>query len=183
MIGWLILACEIGFWVVVLAGLIARYILRQKKLGAVLLLLTPVIDILLLVFTVVDLNGGAKASFFHGLAAAYIGVTIAYGHSMIRWADERFAYRFAGGAAPKKAAKYGQERARRERLGWYRHLLAWAIGMALLYGIIWIVGRPEQTEELSNIVKWWSAILAIDAVISFSYTLWPKNPPKDRISM
>jgi len=183
MIGWLILACEIGFWVVVLAGLITRYILRQKKLGAVLLLLTPVIDLLLLLFTVIDLNGGAEASFFHGLAAAYIGVTIAYGHSMIRWADERFAYRFAGGAAPQKAAKYGQERARRERIGWYRHLLAWIIGVALLYGMIWFVGNPEQTEALLGLIKGWSAVLGIDAVISFSYTLWPKNPPKDRISM
>lgn len=177
MIGWLIVGCEIAFWVVVLAGLIARYVLRRKRASVVLLMCTPLIDILLLVSAALDLHNGAKAEYVHGLAAAYIGVTIAYGHSMIRWADVRFAHWFAGGPKPVKLSKYGAERARRERIGWYRHLLAWAIGMLLMYAIIMFVGQPEQTEALRNMARLWSVVLAIDAAISFSYTLWPKKAP------
>lgn len=175
MIGWLIVACEIGFWVLVLAGLFARYMMRRPRLGGILLLLTPLVDLFLLAFTVIDMKNGAEAGVFHGLAAVYIGVTVAFGHRMIRWADERFAYRFAGGAKPRKASRYGSERARAERAGWYRHLLAWAIGTALMMGMILLVGNPEQTGTLLAQARIWTVVLAIDFIISFSYTIWPKK--------
>jgi len=175
MVAALIVACEVGFWVLVLAGLIARYIAGWKRTGAILLLATPVVDILLIAFTIIDLRSGTKAEFIHGLAAIYIGVTVAYGHRMIKWADARFAYRFGGGEKPAPAPKYGKERARREREGWYRHVMAWFVGVALLMLMIWIVNDPLRTEALKSIPKVWGMILGIDFLISFSYTIWPKE--------
>ncbi|HWO54135.1 MAG TPA: hypothetical protein VNM49_07055 [Paenibacillus cookii] len=175
MIAALIVACEIGFWVLVLAGLSARYIAGWKRTGAILLVATPVVDILLIAFTVIDLRSGTTAEFMHGLSAIYIGVTVAYGHRMIKWADERFAYRFAGGEKPAPAPKYGKERARREREGWYRHLMAWVVGVVLLMLMIWMVNDPSRTEALKGIPRMWGMILAIDFLISFSYTIWPKE--------
>ena len=32
-IAWTIVACEIGFWVVIALGLITRYIFKREKLG------------------------------------------------------------------------------------------------------------------------------------------------------
>ncbi len=101
MIVQLIVACEILFWVFLGAGLTARYLLRRPTLGAVLLVGAPLVDVVLLVATTIDLRGGAEASWSHGLAAAYIGFSVAFGHSIIRWADGRFAHRFAGGPAPR----------------------------------------------------------------------------------
>ncbi|MDI5788286.1 hypothetical protein PO124_07245 [Bacillus licheniformis] len=49
----------------------------------------------------------------HGIAAVYIGVSIAFGSRMIKWADERFAYRFAGGPKPDKGPQYGREHAKK----------------------------------------------------------------------
>ena len=175
MIGVLILAGEIAFWAFVLGGLVARYLLRRPRLGATLLLMTPVVDLVLIAATVIDLRAGATADFFHGLAAIYVGVSIAFGHRMIRWADERFAHRFAGGPPPKRPPKYGPEHARREREGWYRHLLAWSIGSALLLGMVLLVGDPARTESLSARAALWALILAIDFLWSFSYTLWPRK--------
>ncbi|MBN3523608.1 hypothetical protein [Paenibacillus apiarius] len=176
MIGWLILACEIGFWVFILLGLFARYRLRQRTLGTVLLLCTPLIDILLIVFTVVDLRNGAAATAFHGLAAVYVGVSIAFGKRMIQWADERFAHLFAGGSRPlSSSVKHGAQHAKQERAGWYRHVLAWAIGSLLLFGIIYSVGNANQTESLLKTAQMWTAILIIDFIWSFSYTLWPRK--------
>jgi hypothetical protein len=181
MIGVLIIACEIGFWAFVAAGLFCRYILKAKQLGAILLICTPLIDLVLLAATAIDLRNGATANFFHGLAAVYIGVSVAFGRRMIRWADERFAHRFAGGPKPSTKPKYGKEHARHERQMWYFHLLAWGIGCALLGGLIWIVGDFSRTSELAVMVLRWSIILLIDFLWSFSYSIWPRK--KTRTAM
>lgn len=91
-IAWTIVACEIGFWVVIALGLITRYIFKREKLGFFFLALTPVIDLLLLIVTATDLYNGATATQVHAIAAIYLGSSIAFGKSIIRWADERFRY-------------------------------------------------------------------------------------------
>lgn len=175
MITAFIIACEIGFWLFVLAGLAARYLLRWKKLGAFLLICTPLIDLALLIAAAYDLRGGAEATMAHGIAAVYIGVSVAFGHRMIKWADERFAYRFAGGPAPAGKPKNGKAHARHERIAWLYHLLAFAIGSAILYGMIAMTGEAARTEALLGTMRLWSLILGIDFLISFSYTLWPRK--------
>lgn len=203
MIGWLIVACEIGFWLFIAAGLAARYVFKRKKAGIVLLACTPLIDLLLLAATVADLQRGAVATVYHGLAAIYIGVSLVYGKRMIEWADRRFAYRFAGGPKPVKRKTYGAEHARVERAGWFRHFLAWLIGSALLLLITVYTDRGTQTLEwmlesfreetfqfdsreeyptaaLVLTVFRWFVVLAIDFVISFSYTLFPRPMPNAR---
>ncbi len=175
MIGWLIIACEVGFWVFVLAGLAARYVLRKERLGAFLLICTPIVDLILLIATVMDLKNGAVASTVHGIAAIYIGVSVAYGHQMIQWADSQFKYRFIKKEKPPKKKKYGMEYARDERIGWYRHLLAWIIGGAILGAIIFYIHDSQQTEALFQTLRLWTLILVIDFVISFSYTVFPRK--------
>ncbi|WP_416446041.1 hypothetical protein AB3K78_02960 [Leucobacter sp. HNU] len=104
MIYAIIIGCEIAFWVLIAAGLAARYLLRRPRLGIVLLALTPVVDLILLGAAAFDLRGGGRADFAHSLAAIYLGFSIAYGHRMIKWADVRFAHRFAGGRLPRSSA-------------------------------------------------------------------------------
>jgi hypothetical protein len=176
MVGWLIIVCEIAFWLFVLAGLVTRYILKMKPLGGLLLLCTPLIDLILIFATIIDLRDGDKASVVHGLAAVYIGVTIAYGKRMIQWADERFAYWFAKGDKPTSKPKYGTEHAKYERQGWYRSLLGWTIGNALIFMIIFLVNDHERTKELYKVVGVWTSILVVDFLWSFSYTIFPKKP-------
>lgn len=175
LLAFVILAGEVLFWVFILGGLFCRYILKQKTLGAFLLWTTPAIDLAIILFTVWDLKNGATANFFHGLAAIYIAVSIIYGKSMIAWADERFAYRYNNGPKPQKAAKYGTVRARNERMGWYKHALAWLLGCGLLAGMIWFVGDESKTMQFLYTIRTWSIVLVIDFLISFSYTIWPKE--------
>lgn len=171
----LIIACEIGFWILVFLGLATRYILKKKRMGAFLLLLTPIVDMILLITTVIDLRGGAEASSLHGLAAVYIGISLSFGPKMIRWADERFAHRFANGPSPLKPPKYGRKNARHERKGWYAHLRAWIIGSLLLYFMTVLIGDSNRTMSLISIIKTWGIILFIDFLYSFSFTLWPRK--------
>lgn len=57
MIAWII-AAEIAFWIVILFGLVARYILKKPKLSFFLFSLTLGIDSLLILLTAIDLKAG-----------------------------------------------------------------------------------------------------------------------------
>ncbi len=54
-----IVTCEIAFWVVLFTGLFVRYILNLKKSSTVLLVSVPLIDVVLLAATTIDLSQGA----------------------------------------------------------------------------------------------------------------------------
>jgi len=175
MIAAMIIACEIGFWAFVLAGLAFRYLLGMRRTGAVLLACTILIDLALLAFTAIDIRRGATAGFFHGLAAVYVAVSLVFGKQMIRWADGKFARRFAGGPGPAPKPKYGAEHARYERIMWLKHLLAWTIGSAILGGLALYIGDLGRSKELLVMILRWAVVLGIDFLISFSYTIWPRR--------
>ncbi|CAH8771099.1 hypothetical protein [Paenibacillus dendritiformis] len=177
-VAWAIVASEIGFWVVILLGLFARYVLKRQKLGLILLALTPVIDLILLITTSIDLYGGATATTAHAVAAVYIGVSIAFGKDMIAWADERFRYYVAKqGSKPLK--RYGLEYAKHYLKSWIRHVLAYLIGAGLLFGLIYLIDDASRTEALSGVLRLWTAILGIDLIITISNFIWPK---KEKVS-
>ena len=89
---WLIVGCEIAFWLLLMLALVVRYVLQRNALSRALLLALPAADLLLLAFTALDLRAGTPATFAHGLATAYVGFTIAFGGVAVRWADRRFAH-------------------------------------------------------------------------------------------
>lgn len=173
-IAWLIIACEIGFWVFILVGLVTRYVLKKKKLGLFFLSLTPLIDLLLLIATAYDLNQGATATKVHGIAAIYIGVSIAYGKNMISWADKQFTYYvLKQGTKPEKL--YGYEHARQEVKGALKHVLAFIIGASFLIGLIYFINDPNRTKSLLTILQIRGIVLAIDFVYAASYFIWPRQ--------
>ena len=53
--------------------------------------------------------------------------------------------------------------------------LAWATGTLLLGIGALLVGDLDRTSALLNVAALWSLILAIDFVVSFSYTLRPRT--------
>jgi hypothetical protein len=144
----LILACEVGFWVVLPVSLALRYLFRKERLSRALLLCLPLIDVLLLVFTGADLQRGATATFAHGLAAAYIGFTFAFGAIAVQWADAHFAYRFAAGPVPPKPPSRGWAAVRYDLNLWARCILACIITMALVEALVEFIGTGETTEPL-----------------------------------
>lgn len=172
MIKWII-AAEVLFWIAILAGLFARYVLHQKRLSYLLFLLTPIIDLALIALTVIDLQSGAVATFAHGISVIYIGVSIAYGKTMIAWADEKFQTYILKKESTKKAL-YGVEKGVHELKMWGRHVLAYGIGSLIFWLIITFI-NSNSTEALVNVWKIWSIALLIDGGISLSYLLFPKR--------
>ncbi|GAA3254894.1 hypothetical protein ACFO1B_47695 [Dactylosporangium siamense] len=152
-----IIGCEIAFWVVLAAGLLLRYPLRRPRAGAVVLAAVPLVDLVLLVACALDLRAGATAGTRHALAALYLGFSLAFGHSMVRWADVRFAHRFAGGPKPQKPTN---KRAHEWRL-FGLAAIAWALTCAFLGAGIWWIGDPARTGALKAGLSQVSVVLAI----------------------
>lgn len=176
MIVALIVICEVGFWVLLAAGLALRYWARMPRTSVAVLLCEPLLEVLLFVVTAIDLKNGAEPDWKHGLAAVYIGYSIALGHYTIKWVDVRVAHRFAGGPAPS-TPKYGTARAVHEWKLAARWILAALIAMALLQGAVWYVGGDG---EISSLRMWQQKMLwviGINVVIAGTYTLFPKKGP------
>ncbi|MER6185466.1 hypothetical protein [Streptomyces sp. NPDC001652] len=175
MIVGLIVACEVAFWVLLAAGLAFRYVLGMPRAGLALLLCEPLLELVLFTVTAVDLRGGAEPDWKHGLAAVYIGFTVGLGHSTIRWADARFAHRFAGGPPPVRPPKYGTARAVHEWKVAGRWILAAVVAMTLLQGAIWYVGGDGGTDSLRAWQQRMAWLIGINVIIAAGYTLFPKR--------
>lgn len=157
----LIVVCEVGFWLLLAAGLAVRYGLRWPRVSAALLVCVPLVDVVLLVATVIDLRGGAVATAAHGLAGAYIGFSVAFGHGLMKAADVRVAHRFARGPAPAVRPQRGRPRVRYEWQVWGRAVLAWFIACAVLLLATVAVGDASRTQQLNVWIQGLSAVLVL----------------------
>ncbi|GAA2450927.1 hypothetical protein [Streptomyces lavendulocolor] len=173
----LIVICEVGFWVLLAAGLAARYLLRMPRTGAALLLCEPLLEVVLLVVTAIDLKNGADPSWKHGLAALYIGYTVGHGHRTVKWLDGHAAHRLAGGPRPVTPPRYGMARARHEGRIWLGTLVGAVVATVLLWLAILYVGDPGRTAPLRGWMgaAWKTAV--IHGLIAASYAVWPRKAP------
>ncbi|MFF0436106.1 hypothetical protein ACFYU9_28340 [Streptomyces sp. NPDC004327] len=178
MIVTLIVICEVGFWVLLAAGLGARYLLRMPRTGLALLLCEPLLEVVLLAVTAIDLRNGAEPSWTHGLAAVYIGYTVGHGHRTVRWLDGHAAHRLGGGPPPVKPPRHGTARARHEGKVWLGSLAGAVVATVLLLVAIRYVGDGGSTGSLRSwiLVAWRAA--GIHGLIALSYAIWPKKAPK-----
>ncbi|HTF08595.1 MAG TPA: hypothetical protein VK659_10540 [Asanoa sp.] len=180
MIVALIVASEVGFWVLLGAGLLTRYLLRLRRLSVVLLLGSPVLDLVLLLATTIDLRRGGTAGPMHGLAAIYLGFSVMFGHAMIRWADQRFAHRFAGGPPPWKPPKGGWARARYEWREWGKAVVACGIAAALLGAGILMVGDAQRAAGLVAWLQRMPGVVVIWFIVGPAWaTLFPGRAKED----
>lgn len=160
-IWFVILGCEIGFWAVVLAGLVARYLLRRPRLSTGILLAVPVVDLALVAAVSLDLSSGAPVQSVHRLAGIYLGVTVAFGHSMIAWADGWFAHRFAGGPRPRRTSTTGPAALRHEVTAFARWLAAAAIAAGITWLLAITVADDSQARDLYGIFPTLGVVTAI----------------------
>ncbi|MEU3088494.1 hypothetical protein ACWCQ0_12160 [Streptomyces massasporeus] len=177
MIVALIAACEIGFWVLLAAGLATRYLLKMPRTGLALLLCEPLLEVVLLVATALDLKNGAEPNWTHGLAALYIGYTVGHGHRTVKWLDGHAAHRLGGAPPPPKPPRFGLARARHEGAVWLGTLTAAVVATALLQLAIWYVDDPSRVTSLESWrwVAWRTA--GIHGLIALSYAIWPRKAP------
>lgn len=176
----LIGASEVGFWVLLVAGLAARYLLRARRLSTVLLVLVPVLDVVLVTASLLDVAGGSPPGATHGLAAVYLGCTVAFGHSLIRWADARFAHRFGGGAPPPKPPRYGAAKVAYEWKEWSKMALAWGIALAVMFvtAVVSGTGVPAVSGWSADPMWSWGArLLPVLLIWLVGWPVWTTLAP------
>lgn len=177
---WIIIGCEIGFWVFVTLGLFTRYILNKKNIGLFFLAMTPFVDLVLLIVTAIDLYNGATATIAHALAAIYIGISVGFGKSMINWADERFQY-YVTKTGPKPVKHYGRTYAKNYFRGWTRHLISFIIGGSLIGIVYFLIKDSERTMAFIQVLRGWTLVLTIDFIISISYFIFPRKQKSESL--
>ncbi|MFI6152410.1 hypothetical protein ACIBCA_06940 [Kitasatospora sp. NPDC051170] len=177
MIVTLIVAAEISWWIVLGLALSARYLLRRRRASTVLLLGLPVVDLALYVLTVINLRGGAEASWMHALAASYVGFSVGYGPSLVAWADRHFLHRFAGGPKPPPAPKYGPERTAHE----WRIAKRTVVSTVITLGLIsLLVPLSAGGAHFGTFAQWYWRLgitAVVNVIVAACYSLWPKQPP------
>lgn len=161
-IGVAIVGAEVAFWIVLLLALACRYPFRLQRLSTIGLFCLPVIDLCLLSFVVVDLVHGAAPQSTHAFAASYLGFTVAFGHPITRWADQRFAHRFAGGPKPVRPAKGSAAYVRSLWTEWLRVVLAVGLSVLILFGLATVICRqpiPKTLDAAATSPFWGQTVL------------------------
>lgn len=176
----LIVGCEAAFWVALVLGLVVRYVLRWRRTGGVVLACVPLIDLVLLVATVLHLRGGATADVTDGLAAVYIGVSVAFGPGIVARMDARFAHRFGNAPPAPRPPRYGPERLRYEWQEFRKALLAWAVSCVLLLAGVALAGGFGRGAALLGWMARVTLVLLIWLIWPVSYMIWPSKPPTDQ---
>jgi hypothetical protein len=159
-----IVASEIAFWTLLVAGLYSRYALDRPRLSALMLLAAASTDLVVLLVAGLDLAGGAAAQTSHVFAALAVAYSVVYARHLVGIAD-RFVLRRLGRDVPERPKA---PKARREREGWYRHARMWALGAPLLLAGYVLADDGDALAAAAGI---WTMILAIDFLVSFSYSL------------
>jgi hypothetical protein len=172
-----IVACEVGLWVLLLAGLVARYPLRLRVVSTVLLASIPLLDVVLVVAVALDLHRGEPAGWVHGVAGIYLGVSVAFGPAIVRWADVRFAHRFAGGPAPVPVPRRGPQRRAHLWREWSRVVTAATIASVVLAGLALLFGPPEQDPVLYG---WIGRCWVVVGIWLVAGPLWESGTSRER---
>ena len=64
----MIIGCEIGLWVLLGLGMVLRYLVRLRRTSIVVLAGIPLLDVVLVIATAIDLHRGADVGLVHILA-------------------------------------------------------------------------------------------------------------------
>ncbi|MFB9431289.1 hypothetical protein [Streptoalloteichus tenebrarius] len=159
-----VIGCEIGFWVLLLAGLLTRYLLRAPRVGAALLLLAAGTQVVLLVSGAVDLARGSTASIAHVIAAIAVAIALVSGrhhlHTADRWVRRRLGRDHE--AAPE-APLSPRDHARKKRREFRLRALEWLVAMALLAGGAALADfEVDRAGALFGGMAVWTIVLAFD---------------------
>lgn len=173
-----IIACEIGFWIAIALGLITRYPLNKPRLGKAFLYSTPLIDLLLLSLVVINLRSGAEPHLTHGIAALYIGFSVAFGHQLIAWTDREYRRRFRN----ESVAEPDQGTVMQDEVHTFvRALLAAAVAAVIIEITVLVAENPAAGETLR---QWHKTLLVILGIWLITGPVWEFfSPDKNRHTM
>lgn len=146
----IILAAEALFWILVIAGMVARYVFRMPTASKFLLLAVPVVDIALLIAVIIELRSGQPAGIEHQLVGLYLGISIILGPGLIRWCDEKVRNLSSGKKRVPKVQKPFGAKMREELIFLAKWSLAVGVAFLINQGLMLVAINDAQREALSQ---------------------------------
>jgi hypothetical protein len=198
---FLILA-EVIFWVSTLSFLIVRYWFNLKRLSTAFFVLFIVNDLWIATMGYFDYLRTGEFSAYQIIILIVIAYAFLYGKSDFQKLDsfiQRKVANWRGLPEPEIASVkplYGVEHAKQERKNLFGHLLVFTAFQVLfffMFGLSDAVSSIQldtlfedwydqketdlfyKNDTANNVTRIWALILAIDFVISLSYTIFPKK--------
>jgi hypothetical protein len=201
---FLILA-ETVFWVSTLSFLVVRYWFNLKKLSIAFFVLFLLNDLWIAAMGYFDYLRTGEFSTYQIIILVVIAYAFLYGKSDFQKLDrfiQRKVAKWRGLPEPElldSKPLYGMQHAQQERQNLYKHILLFIT----VQGIFWLVfGLSDavstiqldslwkdwydttktdlfyKNDTVNNVTRIWALILAIDIVVSLSYTVAPKKEKK-----
>ncbi|RRN69518.1 hypothetical protein EI200_16445 [Peribacillus simplex] len=204
---WVFLvAAEIVFWISVLTFLTLRYWFKLKKLSMVFFATFIINDLWIATMGFMDYLKTGEFRSYQVIILIFIIYAFTYGKSDFRKLDafvQKKVAKLKGEEIPvmdQRRELYGRERAQSEWKQFLGHLLIYAIVHIVLifvFGLSKQVGDINSLNQLfsiwfeekqaqfpfdhsgfNNLSRIWTLVLAIDAAITLSYTIFPKAENK-----
>lgn len=186
---WVFLVgAEVSFWVLSGAFLLLRYLFDLGRASVVVLALIILDNLFIAGLGVLDYLRTGEFATYQLIALAIIVYGLTFGKQDFKRLDrymKRKVMRWKGEATspsepqPRAAPR---KKAANERRRFYGHLVIFVVGQAILIAIgeSWLAaqlagGVPEEPSALMGAGRIWAVVLAVDAIWSFSYTLFPKR--------
>ncbi|MBN3554494.1 hypothetical protein JYA63_09470 [Fictibacillus nanhaiensis] len=201
---FLILA-ETVFWVSTLSFLVVRYWFNLKKLSIAFFILFLLNDLWIAAMGYFDYLKTGKFSTYQIIILVVIAYAFLYGKSDFQKID-RFIQRKVAKTRglpepdlPASKPMYGMQHAKQERKNLYKHILLFITAQCvflLLFGLSDAVSSIQidtllkdwydttdtdlfyKNDVANNVTRIWALILAIDIIVSLSYTIAPKKEKK-----
>lgn len=140
-----IIAAEVAFWLLIVAGLAVRYVgaggvvtTERRRRSRAILALIPALDVFLILAVAEDVYRGAEVGRAHLMAGIYLGVTMAFGDPMIAWADRKAAGLAGAKASPAPASGLAKE---------LRDFGRWLFAAAIAVGVTATIAATVATES------------------------------------
>ncbi|ADY24355.1 hypothetical protein P4U05_12275 [Bacillus paranthracis] len=198
-----LIMAEAIFWISIICFLLLRYWFEFKKLSIAFFILFIVNDLWIATMGFFDYLNTGKFSNYQLIIVIIIVYALTYGKTDFRKLDafiQKKVAKWKGNPIPelpnvKKLS--GKEHAKMERKHFSIHLLIYIVAHVVLVSIFglsdqltdihsiwntlvtWFEEKqphfPSNNIAFNNLSRVWSLILAIDAVISLSYTFFPKK--------
>lgn len=201
---FLILA-ETVFWVSTLSFLVVRYWFNLKKLSIAFFVLFLLNDLWIAAMGYFDYLRTGEFSTYQIIILVVIAYAFLYGKSDFQKLDrfiQRKVAKWRGLPEPEQLDSkplYGMQHAKQERRNLYKHIFLFST----VQGVFWLVfGLSDAVSSIhldtflkdwydttdtdlfykndtaNNVTRIWALILAIDVVVSLSYTVAPKKEKK-----
>lgn len=179
----LLIGAEVLFYACVAGFFLLRYMWGWERGSLFALGLGLLNEFWIVALGVIDYQETGQISAYQIVIVAVVLYALVQGKEGMRRIDlwmKSQVLRLKGQPIPAELDdyKYGAAKARSERRGWWTHLLIYAAVNGMFWIMYGLSASPDlwyDNETADKVARVWGIVFAVDTVVSWSYTVFPKK--------